>query len=246
VASVSLLVLTALSVFAVAPSLVHRVKPLPPYVGLLVLGWAWAAANILFNGFAETFYLRYVMLPVAGASIVLAALAQWAISLFDHTHGLGKMRVEPTRAPRYATEFVAIVSSAFIAGITALSLQSSPFVVNYWEWPEASRRENEFFVALDEVLRSAKLGTRIEAPRLPRMPDSPGSNRPRVRIPAILADYSIQAWAELYAPARKIRVASVNLPKISPPGPDEILLMVRDQPATIERFRVRPDTSDQP
>ena len=240
VAFVSLLILLALSAFAVAPALARRAKPVPPYVGLLFLGGAWTIANVLFNGFAENFSTRYVTLPTAGTALVLAALAQWAISLFHHASSPRReLEVEQASEFRYGTRPMAVVSCSLLAGIVAISLQSSPLFVNYWEWPEASRRENEFLAALDNTLRSATPGARVEAPRLPYIVRSPNENRPRLLVPAVLADYSIQAWAELHAADRTIRVVSASAPRISAPNPDEILLVVRDQPPIIDRFRIQ-------
>jgi hypothetical protein len=235
-ASVSLLILTVLSVLAVASAGARRAKALPPHIGLLILGWAWAAANILFNGFAETFNQRYVMLPTAGIALALAALAHWAILLFGRASWPAG---EQATRFGYAPKFAALVSFPSLAGIVALSLQSSPLFVDYWEWPEASRRESEYLTVLDDVVRSAAPGTRIDAPQLPYIPETPGRDRPRLRIPAVLADYSIQAWAELHAPTRKVRVVSASVPEISPPEADEVLLIVRDQPAIIDRFRTQ-------
>ena len=42
---------------------------------------------------------------------------------------------------------------------------------------------------------------------------------------AVFADYSVQAWADLVMPTRKVRVVFATA-GYDPPGPDEVLLLI--------------------
>ena len=74
------------------------------------------------------------------------------------------------------------------------------------------------------ILKAAP-GSVVHASPLPNWV-LPSSERPAIRGAAILADYSVQAWADLTLADRNVRVISSQTDPQVEPGPDEIQLRI--------------------
>jgi len=118
----------------------------------------------------------------------------------------------------------AVVATAILLSLGAVNLRGAPPFTFHPEWSDATRKTERYLVHLMKKIGEAEEGERIDAPGLPFMSRyRPGS--PIVLV-ASLADYTVQAWAELVIPERKIRVA-YERSSPPPPAPDEILVVAR-------------------
>lgn len=150
-----------------------------------------------------------------------------------------------SRAERgwYELPFVAI-NALFVAALVSKTLNSAGFwralvlpavvwvALALYPWPtrtptflEATSAARDYLARLESTVRSARPGT---ASRLPGLPMEVRDPAPwldgRTRTYAILAPYSISAFAELAWPDRPLRIVPPAQP--SPPHPDEIVIVL--------------------
>jgi hypothetical protein len=97
-------------------------------------------------------------------------------------------------------------------------LRHSALIVTYGEWEELSVQEQGFLAAAAAAIEAAPLGTVVEGGRLPRALPSQLAGMRAVAV----EDYSVQAWADLRFPERRVRVALGD----AEAGPDEVVLLV--------------------
>ncbi len=181
-----------------------------PDRAVALLAWIWivlaGAVHVLSLSYSP-WYALHAVAPFALLSGVL--LDAGLRTLFGS--GRGAVRAASTLL------VLAILSSA------ALNTRNTPLFAFHPEWKDASRKVERFLGGLEEQIRRTPPGTTVDAPGLPFLlryrTGSP------IGIVAPLADYSVQAWAELVFPGRDIRVAR-NVPPPGPPRSGEILVVV--------------------
>jgi hypothetical protein len=160
----------------------------------------------------------YLMLPTAGFSMLLGAASEEVLRTL---RGAGRLRL-----------MWAASSGLALVALFGLQLRYSPWRQSYPQWRQATVAGDEFLTALAGLIAKAPDGATIEAPDLPRWlqvdPD-----RPTVFGAAVLWDYTVQAWADLMFPGRRIRV---QMDASSPPRADEILVVIK----TLRKGFVRP------
>lgn len=150
-----------------------------------------------------------------------------------------------SRAERgwYELPFVAI-NALFVAALVSRTLNSAGFLrvlalpaaawvaLSLFPWPtrtptflEASSAARDYLARLESTVRAARPGTASRLPGLPMEVRDPApwlDGRPRTY--ALLAPYSISAFAELAWPARNLRIVPPAQP--TPPRPDEIVIVL--------------------
>ena len=182
-------------------------RPPPPWQApALGLGACWIAVFALTYAAAGWIGAWYYMLPAVGAAIVLTALGGWLVQIARLRDERGLVRAS------------CALAALLLVGVAGWQASFSPFFRHYGEWGRATGVAAGFLDELDERIRESSAGSMIEAPALP-MWALPREGVPGVSGAAIFSDYSVQAWADLVHPDRRVRV--LGLPEgILPPGPD--------------------------
>jgi hypothetical protein len=181
--------------------------------GIIVIGLAWIGANVVINSFAGKFNPRYVMLVSAGLGLVWAGLVEC-------------MRLMLARSAVWKG-LSAIPAGAIAVGAVA-ALHVSPLWTDYLDWRGASQIQRAFLADSLEKLESARPGSRVREQDFPHMPliedsDNLFADRPHIDNVVMLAPWSMQAWAELVIPNKRITVFKQPDPRRLPaPAPDEI------------------------
>jgi hypothetical protein len=151
----------------------------------------------------------YLFLPVMGWALLAGALAQALAA--------GMRASAPPLRAAAAVAFVALV------GWIAWQAGSSPLLHRYDDWARASRASEEFRQELRARIERAADGSVVQAPPVPVLL-RPRAEGPAVYGAAVLADYSIQAWADLVLPERRVRVAAAR--SAPAPASDEVVVVL--------------------
>ena len=139
----------------------------------------------------------YHMVAALGGVIVLGCVACW----------LGARALDDG----LATPRRVLAATGFVALACALALQArfAPPLHRYAEWERATQVAGDFERELATRIGAAADGETIDAPPLP-MWAAPPPGMLGVAGAAILSDYSVQAWAELAFPERRIAVSGIE------------------------------------
>ena len=170
-------------------------------VAWLVLLWLTYAVG----GKVEPWYL---LLAVAGLAMVFGAFAD----------GL----VAATRRGPPPVRVVAAATLVLSATLVVWQGRYSPLVCKYDGWDRAGVASRQFLAQLEEAIARAPDGSIVRAPPIP-MWVQPQTDRPHIRGGAVLKGRSVQAWAELVFPERRVRVARTRADQ---PAPDELLVVL--------------------
>jgi hypothetical protein len=175
------------------------------------LGVAWLAALALVLTPAGRFSPWYAF----GAVMPLCLLVAAGIGMV--AHGLR------TRGGDRALAWAGALAWLVVA---AAALGGSPVLTANPEWERARAERSAFLARLEGELRGARAGDVI------RMGDYPSVVRPRdarqgQRQIAVLAPYSIRAWAMLQHPELEVRVARRRELGVEPPRGDQVTVEVR-------------------
>ncbi len=121
----------------------------------------------------------------------------------------------------------AVTTLAFLAAHLVWQAGFSPLFRHYDEWERATSVSDAFLNESESLIVKAAPGSVVVTSPLPKWVRT-SSERPAIRGAAILADYSVQAWADLTLADRNVRVvfSRSNRPQEQEPGPDEILLRI--------------------
>ncbi len=169
-----------------------------------LFGWAIHA----FSGSISPWYVVHTVVPL---SLLAGLIARETILRFA-----GKSFRPASAIPLGAT--------ALILLLFAVNLRGAPLFRFHPEWHDLSLLTERFIEKANEAVATTPDGSTATLDGLPygtiKRPGSP------IVIAAGLADYTVQAWAELVHPDRKIRVA-YGRSSPPPPAPDELLLVVR-------------------
>ncbi len=171
----------------------------------MVVGLAWmvcVAVAVSMSGRREVWYL----LPPAFGYAILGGAAWAALA------GLARRQVG---APRV----VGVAGCALLVALTAWQAWYSPVVRDYPQLAAGSAAHRDFLARLQPLIEATSPGRAVNAPPLPAWVE-PDPSRPTVHGAALLWRYSIEAWAELVMPGRKV---SVSGPGASP-VPDGVMV----------------------
>jgi len=215
----SILVLAALLVFLVVSLVLRRwllartraaepADPAPARGLVFAAGWfVGLCAVYALTGKVERWYF---FLPVTGVCLLAGAVLE--------------LLLRSARVDDAGTKLRARAGVVLLAVFVFLQVRYSPLFHHYSEWERATAASDEFFDELESRLAQAQPGKAIDAPPLPVWVD-PSVEGAAILGGAVLSDYSVQAWCELVHPEREVRV--ISRPDAPPPGPDEVVVMVR-------------------
>jgi hypothetical protein len=143
----------------------------------------------------------YFLLPVAGWSLLVGGVA-------ERFAELAQRRGEPVR---WAASFSLLCVVLLLAWHASLS----PIVHRYDEWQRATEVSRRFLDQSRLSIEQAQPGSVVQAPPLPFWVQ-PARDSPTIFGGAILADYSVQAWAELALPGQPVVVVGPGADQASP------------------------------
>ncbi|MFC1573158.1 hypothetical protein ACFL6M_06120 [Candidatus Eisenbacteria bacterium] len=177
------------------------------------LALAWLAVIGVTYAIAGEIEPWYLLLGVGGISLLAGLLAHVLI-----------------RAVRFGREPARLIASLSLLILIVLGISQarySPIVHNYDEWERGTRVGDNFLAEIKSAVESAPNGSVVQAPPVPTRL-RPSRQGPRIWGVAILTDYSVQAWAELTMPNRRVRVSRGG--SQSPTAaPDEVVVLITQQ-----------------
>ena len=154
----------------------------------------------------------YLFLPVMALSMLVGTIADEL--LYSLRRGPVGVRV------------VAVVALLMLGTFVGWQARYSPLLYHYDEWDRATVASDAFFDELRTRIDQADDGATITAPLMPHWVRS-RSEAAGVRGGQTLADYTVQAWADLVFPERWIRVLPASRRYRNPPPADPDELVVR-------------------
>lgn len=169
----------------------------PAELRSLGLGATWITVLALTYASAGWVGAWYYMIPAVGFEIVLATILCSSAARALDTNNAMRVRAIALGCA-LASGFVVVWQGSY-----------APAFHRYAEWERASQVAGDFEAELAERIEASSPGDIVEAPPLP-MWAAPRLGVPGVEGAAILSDYSVQAWAELRFPGRKIRVSGIE------------------------------------
>jgi len=175
----------------------------------VALAFAWIGLVALLYGLSRSIEQWYLFLPIVGVSLLFGAGLELLASFFRRGTTIARSLSMLGLAPFAAFAFV--------------QLRYSPAFHDYPEWRTACAASEEFLAELERRIEATPAGEPLRAPPLPMWIPAPDQG-PAVRGAAILDVYSVQAWAELRFPERKLRV--IDRPPGRSPEPGESLIQV--------------------
>jgi hypothetical protein len=185
-------------------------QPMPFAPKTVIVAVAWIGLLGLTYAAAGLIGPWYLLLPLAGWALLTGALAERLLSLAGgDARPLG---------------WLATATLTLLVGLLVWQSSYSPVFRHYDEWERATTAADTFLDRAQSLIEDAAPGSVVEAPPMPVWA-APKNDGPTVRGAAIFADYSIQAWAELVFPGRKVRVIYAG-PDVPPPAADEIVLLI--------------------
>lgn len=212
-------------------------------VGLLVgvsttlFGWAWRARGT--PGFPAMRDLRAEVVPLVLILAVLAlTFARVNIWSFEYLYlvpvagwallcgALSERVVRFARGNGILSYVTALAMILLLSLPVVWQVRFSPLVFHYGEGERATAASSTFLEEARAQIDSAPDGSVVEGPPLPRR--VPPADPLRALGTTILLDYSVQAWADLTLPERRVRVLFSREGK--PPNlevaPDEVVLLL--------------------
>jgi len=173
---------------------------------LLVVCGVWFLTTLWLNGIAgevASWYALGLLPPFAlGIGALAQAAARWA---------------------REGRRMRAVLSAVLASLLLAQALRYTPLIHSYPEWPLVSSRSRAFLERAREAASGATPGDVRSVPGLPLGLATP-LERVGVRSAIGLADYSVEAWAELSLPAPRLVVVLGDGSRRSAPRPDAVVI----------------------
>lgn len=151
----------------------------------------------------------YSLIPLAGWALLAGALMEGMLVLGEDDDGIVRT--------------VAVASLIMLTVAVVWQSSHSPAFRTYDEWERATLASEAYLEATRARIAGAAPGTIVDTPPVPYSIKTPGVQR--FWGVAILADYSVQAWADLAFPDLKVRVHHAKEAPVVP-GPDEIVLRI--------------------
>lgn len=152
----------------------------------------------------------YFLLPVAGWAILAGVFLEIMFQLSRNSTGVNR--------------WAAILTIVLTVTLLVWQTRYSPLIYQYDEWEKASTASRSFLKELQSRIETAVNGSIVKAPPLPMWVKAHDS-APTIQGAAILSDYSVQAWAEIVMPERKVRVR-IARNRIERPKTDEVLVLI--------------------
>ncbi len=178
---------------------------------LLVCG-VWLLTCLWLTGISGEIASWYAIAFLPAFSLLVGALAHSAVRC------AGERRLA-------AAALGAVVTGLLLAQ----ALRFTPLLHVYPEWPLVSQRSHEFLERVRAAAEHARPGDVRSVPGLPLGVATP-LDRVGVRSALGLAEYSVEAWAELVIPATPIVVTRLGDASPSPPRPDAIQIETTPDP----------------
>ncbi|MFQ5490126.1 MAG: hypothetical protein ACE5GE_05325 [Phycisphaerae bacterium] len=182
-------------------------------------GLTWTTAS------AGRFDVWYAFMPMAAVAVLVGLATDGAVC------GI-RCRSIALRASG------GLALSAMIA-LTVWLGAYSPLVHRYTEYERATAASDEFFASLATGIERTPDAVYLAAPPFPHKVTVP-REQVGIRAAAILADHSLQAWADLTFPDRRIRVIAGDPRQHPPPAHDELVVVIGPiKPGFEGRFQPR-------
>jgi hypothetical protein len=175
-------------------------------VWLLLLGLTYAV-----TGKVRPWYL---LLPVAGFAVLVGVLIDALLAVVLRR----RLRVRLAAAPTLLLLLALVVWQG----------RYSPLACEYDDWDRATAASRSFLDQLGARIARTEDGAIVEAPPIPTWA-KPRDDRPHIQGAAILAEYSVQAWAELTFPQRRIRVRLGQDARDELPAADEVVVSLTNR-----------------
>ncbi len=197
--------LVAASTAALAASLAFSLPPsrLRP---LLAVCGVWILAALWLNGLSGDVASWYAVGMLPPFALLVGGLAQ----------GAARHWAQGRRA-------LAALAAVLFALLVAQALRYTPLLHDYPDWPLVSERSAAFLERVREATRGATPGDVRSVPGLPLGRATP-LERVGVRSAIGLADYSVEAWAELALPGPRLVVVLGDGTRRSPPRNDAVVI----------------------
>jgi hypothetical protein len=151
----------------------------------------------------------YMLVPAAGFALLVGVLADVLVTAVLR----GRPPVRVAAAPTLLLLLALILWQA----------RYSPLACEYDDWDRATAASRTFLDQLGTRIARAEDGSIVEAPPIPTWAE-PRDDRPHIQGAAILAEYSVQAWAELTFPQRRIRVRAGQHARDETPAADDVVV----------------------
>ena len=196
---------------------VGRLRAGRPVVAALSRPWCGMGLGVFWFGLVSVVYSAT---GAFSAWYLLVPLAGWVVLAGSMAEGMIRTTRESDRWRRWG----AVAGLIFLLGLLGGQVRYSPVVHRYEEWERASEASREFLADLEHRIEVAKDGAVLAVSDLPMRVQVP-ADRPAVRAASILTDYSVQAWADLTFPQRRVRVRTgERVPEVASPG--EVLIVL--------------------
>jgi hypothetical protein len=167
---------------------------------------AWIAGVAALYSVGIIFQPWYLLNAVAGSALLVGALSQ-ALMLLGSSD----------RPARGAAAAGLLCIALLIASLAAYS----PLIRSYDQWRKASEVTERYLNELQGKIERAPTGTVVRMSRVPRR--AGGRRRGLVGV-AGMAEYSVDAWAQLSFPERRIHVLPFTSER--PVEEDEVLVLL--------------------
>jgi hypothetical protein len=172
----------------------------------VTLSMAWIAGVAALYSVGIIFQPWYLLNAVAGSALLVGALSQ-ALMLLGSSD----------RPARGAAAAGLLCIALLIASLAAYS----PLIRSYDQWRKASEVTERYLNELQGKIERAPTGTVVRMSRVPRR--AGGRRRGLVGV-AGMAEYSVDAWAQLSFPERRIHVLPFTSER--PVEEDEVLVLL--------------------
>jgi hypothetical protein len=196
-----------------------RVLVLGSALGLTILAVAaWRRSATEAEAPATTLpFLGLWLLSTLALSSLSGRRQEWYLLLFVAPYALllGALLEEGRVRWREGRSAVAVPALVFPLLLAASHIGQSSLLRSYPEWEHASVVAGRFLERFDRVLAGTRPGEVRVLDGLPLRSRQPGP-KPRIHSTWIFSDYSLQAYAELRAPERRVEVLA--LPRTGPQG----------------------------
>lgn len=178
------------------------------------VGLTWVVVLALTYSASGSMQPWYFLIPVAGWAMFLAALVDGLLSVVRRKDAM-------TLVP-------SVASLVLLTIVIGWQMRYSPVVHRYDEWARATTASEEFLGRLKARIEESPDGVTVTAPPIPTWVRGT-KDAASIWGAAVLTDYSVQAWAELVFPDRRVRVvkAATNSRQ---PAVDEVVVVLSRRP----------------
>jgi hypothetical protein len=180
-----------------------------PFAKASVLGGTWVVLLGVIYAVGQL-DAWYSLVPLAGWALLAGALMEGLLVLGEDDDGIVRT--------------VAVVSLVLLTVAAVWQSSHSPVFREYDEWARATSASDAYLEEARRQITSAADGTIVELPAVPYSIIAHGVQR--LWGVAILADYSVQAWADLTFPDRNVRVVYAKAAPPEDESPDAIVLRI--------------------